>query len=223
MTERRLAVGCLRGCSVLVTGGPTAVAIDDMRVITNRSTGEMGRLLANACAAAGARVTLLEGAVTTAVPLTAVKVHKFFLFDELARLLKEELSRGYDVVIHAAAVSDFAPARTFRGKLDSARTLKLELKPTPKLLNVIKRQAPQALLVAFKLTSTMKGLLLRARRICLEAQADLVVANSLGYGSYAAFVLRQDGGVTPTVNSRRKLVKVLISEIDRSFQDKRPV
>ena len=89
-----------------------------MRVITNRSTGEMGRLIARAFAVKGNKVTLLEGkAASSKIKLGKTgSLRKFFYYDELARLLTQELKRGHDVVIHAAAVSDFELGKPFKGK-----------------------------------------------------------------------------------------------------------
>ena len=95
-----------------------------MRVISNRSTGEMGRLIAQAFAKKGCSVTLLEGkAASSSVLLDkTITLKSFFYYDELVRLFKQELKCGYDVVIHAAAVSDFKLGKPFKGKLSSGKT-----------------------------------------------------------------------------------------------------
>ena len=201
--------------NILITSGPTSVPIDEMRVITNRSTGEMGRLIANAFAVKGFRVTLLEGAATTSVELIKkVSVRKFYYFDELAMLLRSELRNSPDVVIHAAAVSDFELARPFRGKVSSGQALSLKLRPTRKLVNSIKRLSPASRLVAFKLEPNFDGLKGKAARLIGEAGADFVVGNKLNKDGYAAMLVRPDGSWSAKVKSKPALVKVLLKEID---------
>src|SRR5690349_1500094 len=109
----------LAGKKILITCGPTWVAIDDVRVLSNRSTGEMGRLLARRLKAAGARVTVLEGPVSEPIKDRSIKVLKFSFFGELAALLNSVLKQRFDVVIHAAAVSDFQPKKMFARKISS--------------------------------------------------------------------------------------------------------
>src|SRR5690348_10454722 len=126
----------LAGKRILVTCGPTWVAIDDMRVISNRSTGELGRILAGQLKAAGARVTVLEGPVAEPLNDRSVRVVKFLFFEELAALLHKELRNRYDAVIHAAAVSDYRPVKRISGKISSGKKrLDLKLVRTPKLID----------------------------------------------------------------------------------------
>ena len=81
---------------VLITCGPTWVAIDEVRVISNQSSGEMGHLIAQELLARGAQVTLLEGSVTHSWSNPSVKVIKYRFFDELEKSLKLELKKKYD-------------------------------------------------------------------------------------------------------------------------------
>ena len=99
---------------VLVTCGPTWVPIDAVRVISNHSTGEMGRLIAAAFVKAGAKVRVLEGPMS---------------FDDFARKFKAACTKKYDIVVHAAAVSDFKLKTAAKGKLSSGKTLNLRLVP----------------------------------------------------------------------------------------------
>jgi phosphopantothenoylcysteine decarboxylase/phosphopantothenate--cysteine ligase len=203
-----------KGLNVLITSGPTSVPIDEMRVITNRSSGEMGRLIANALAVRGASVTLLEGAVTTSIPAGKIAIRKFFEFRELAEALREELQKRYDWVIHAAAVSDFELAKPFEGKIASSPSLTLRLKQTRKLVNDIKHLSPRSRLVAFKLEPSLAGIRTKALGLFEKAKADLLVANSSGPNDYEAFIIRRDGSTTECVKSKKDLVKVLLKEID---------
>jgi len=206
----------LKNKRVLITSGPTSVPIDDMRVITNRSTGEMGRLLATACQKNGANVTLLEGAVTTILPLPrGVRQRKFYFFSELEKALKLELGKRPDIVIHAAAVSDFALPRIFKGKLGSGDKVKLELVPTRKLVNGIKKGGRPPFLVAYKFEPKLerKYLLKKTRPLFEEAKCDLVVANSLRSGKYRACLVLPDGRLSGAVSSKQALVQLLMKSL----------
>jgi phosphopantothenoylcysteine decarboxylase / phosphopantothenate---cysteine ligase len=203
----------VRRKKVLITSGPTSVPIDDMRVITNRSTGEMGRLLARAFASKDASVTLLEGSVTTGLALPKdVRVRKFYLFGELEKALRVEFEKKPDIVIHAAAVSDFAMQKSFKGKLSSSDKVRLDLVPTRKLVNGIKRSCPKTFLVGFKFEPVLapQDVLKKTRTLFGEAKCDIVVANSLQKDRYRACLVFPDGSMSGRVSSKQALVRLLV-------------
>lgn len=143
--------------NLLITSGGTREPIDDVRFITNVSTGGTGAKLAAALAARGHRVTLLhgEGAVRPAAA-SGVETEAFTSTADLQRRLTARLGTGTcDIVVHAAAVSDYTPAEVHSGKLTSyASELVIHLVPTPKLLPTLKSLSPRPLtVVGFKLTS----------------------------------------------------------------------
>ncbi|MBF0619064.1 MAG: hypothetical protein HQL19_02730 [Candidatus Omnitrophica bacterium] len=202
---------------VLITSGPTSVAMDDMRVLTNRSTGAMGRLLAQAFAARGADVTLLQGAVTADIKAPqGIKIVPFFFYDELAAALKRELIKKPEIVLHAAAISDFKPLKSFKGKLRSGEKITLELVPTRKLVTGIKALAPQAKLVGFKFESSIAkpGILNKVAPLFKDAKCDLVVANTQKGSAYKAFVISPDGSTTALVSSKQALVSMLMGVME---------
>ena len=189
--------------------------IDDVRVISNTSTGELGQRLAKELANKGAKVTVLEGPVTRPLKLSSVKILKFRFFDELKKFLHQELKKKYDVVIHAAAVSDFQLKRAFTRKLESGSNLKLELVPTPKLIESIKRKNPAVFLVGFKLESKLNANSAKrfARDLFGKAKCDLVVVNSLSHEKYSAFLLNRENKIVASAKTRESLVKTLIQNL----------
>ena len=192
-----------------------------MRVITNRSTGEMGRLIARAFAAKGSKVTLLEGkAASSSIKLNKkISLKNFFYYNELARLLTQELKREYDVVIHAAAVSDFELGRPFKGKLPSGKTLRLELTPTRKLIGRIKTTSRRSFLVGFKLETTLTRafILDKVKSLFKDAGCALVVANVQKGRQYAACLIWPDGTMSPKVSSKAALVKILWKAVQKEI------
>lgn len=141
---------------VLVTAGGTTEAIDDVRVISNRSTGRTATLIANTLSELGIDVTLLKA--TSCREKSYVTQESIFeSFEDLKNLLKTELSKyHFDFVIHAAAVSDYS-VEPHQGKLSSEKEqLNLKLKRNPKLIQHLPEwsQNKDIQIVGFKLTST---------------------------------------------------------------------
>ena len=173
----------LRNKTVLLTYGPTWVAIDEVRVLSNISSGTMGQKIIKALKAKGAKVTALEGPLTCNAKVRAHKTYKYKFFQELKRLLTSQLKKNYDVVIHAAAVADFQLKDPARGKVSSQKNrLKLTLVKTEKLINRIKKHRPATCLVGFKLETDQHPPILKkkVKQLIKDACCDLVVANTAG-------------------------------------------
>ncbi len=206
----------MRDRKVLITGGPTWVPIDGMRVIGNLSTGEMAQRLASGLAAKGAQVVLLEGPVRNKLVSKKVKTISFTFFDELKSGLNNELKKGYDAVIHAAAVSDYRLKKPLRNKIASSLdSLKLELVPTEKLILSIKKAAPESLLVGFKLETKMdKAAALReTQKLFKEADCDLVVANCLNMNGYKGYLIGKEKKILATARSREEMAEEIINNL----------
>jgi guanylate kinase len=137
-----------RGKRVVVSSGPTREMIDDVRFVSNRSSGLMGVSLAEAFLAAGAMVTLVSGPAGVANPPGPVKLVSVGSAAEMGEALSSSL-QGADLLVMAAAVSDFRPAEAFPGKISRGRDpLSLELIPTPDILASLTPDCP---VVAFAL------------------------------------------------------------------------
>ncbi len=199
---------------VLITCGPTWVPIDDVRVISNTSTGQMGHTIAQKFKKAGVQVTLIEGAVTHALQAKGIKVIKYRFFDELAAVLKREVRRKYDIVIHAAAVSDFKVTGASKTKIASAKAITLRLAPTEKLINAIKKLSPESFLVGFKLESQLspKGLLNETKSLFIDSGCDVVVANTIKNG-YHGFIVDADGNILVKANNKQTVASALVKII----------
>ena len=98
----------------IVTAGPTYEPLDDVRRLTNFSTGRLGTELANFLAARGHKVILLIGTMAThGGERRAQRVETFTTTTDLREKLKAVSSKKVDAIFHAAAVSDFAFGRIF--------------------------------------------------------------------------------------------------------------
>ncbi|MDO8480938.1 MAG: bifunctional phosphopantothenoylcysteine decarboxylase/phosphopantothenate--cysteine ligase CoaBC [Nanoarchaeota archaeon] len=170
--------GQLAGKKVVVTAGGTEEAIDDVRVLTNKSSGKMGVALAEECTKRGARVTLIR-ARTEVEPNVLVRDVRVRSGHEMSSQLRKEV-RNADFIFHAAAVSDFTLAKR-KGKLDSKKGFTLHLNPAPKIIDEIKKWNSKAALIGFKAESGIKEekLVASAKRLLLRTKAGLIVANDV--------------------------------------------
>jgi len=207
----------LNNKKILITCGPTWVPIDAMRIISNRSSGELGQRMALDMAQNGAKVTLLEGPVVRRLDSKLVKIRPFIFYDEFLKLIKKELIKKYDVVLHAAAVSDYKVKQPSRTKLSShLKTLNIALTPTQKIIHLIKRLNSKVFLVGFKLESSMTKRLAveKTQGLFKKAQCDLVIANSLTEKKYNAYILDNQNNFLAHEATRRGISKALIKVLE---------
>src|SRR5205823_14995398 len=126
----------LTGKRVLITAGPTFEAIDPVRGITNLSSGKMGFALAQACAEAGATVTLIAGPTTLPAPPGAMRIDVRSAADMAAAV--ERHVDDCEIFIGVAAVADYTPAEPHAAKIKkSNKSLTLALKPTIDILATV--------------------------------------------------------------------------------------
>jgi phosphopantothenoylcysteine decarboxylase/phosphopantothenate--cysteine ligase len=169
---------------LLITAGPTAEHIDPIRIMTNRSTGKMGVALAEEALSRGAEVTLVYG-FGMATPPARANVISVETTDQMHEAVISELrSKKYDVVIATAAVADWKVKKPFARKVSTHKLnlLKLELKPTRKIIDYVKEASPNTFLVAFRAEYKIprKDLIASASKRLLDANADLIVVNDVG-------------------------------------------
>ena len=153
-----------------------------MRVITNQSSGKTGVLLASELVSAGAKVTLVYGPGKEKPPKGA-KVIRVNTAKEMFDSVKNELKKRFDVVILAAAVSDYVPEKMEKSKIKSTKKqVIVKLKQAPKIIDQVKKWQKNIFLVGFKAESNISklDLLRQARKKLQESNADLIIANDVG-------------------------------------------
>lgn len=170
----------LLGLRVVVTAGGTTENIDEVRTISNRSSGKMGIAIAEACFLAGAAVTLLR-AKTSVESRYGIGEFTFETTGDLEALLDIHIPQS-DICFHVAAVSDFSVQAPLWGKHSSKHPITVQLEPRKKLLDHMKHMNPSLFLVAFKaeygLTDT--ELVTLATHRMEESGADMIIANDVG-------------------------------------------
>ena len=163
----------LVGKKVLVIAGSTEEPIDDIRVVTNKGSGETGVELARAAYERGANVELWMGRCETVIP-EYLETTRFSSFDSLWNLSKKA---KHDIILFPAAVSDFTPKKV-EGKISSDRdSLTITLKSNPKMIDRMKG----GFIVGFKAQANMndEGLVKEALALMKRSKCGLVVANSV--------------------------------------------
>ena len=168
----------LKGKTVLVTAGGTSEPIDDVRNLTNKSTGKMGAAIAEAAYLKGANVVYVHAANAVALRYQ-VNNHTFTTADNLETILKKLVPEA-DIVIHAAAVSDFI-AEKQQTKLSSDVEQTLKLSPRAKILSKLRSWNKKAFIVGFKAEhqSNNELLLQAATQKLKSADVDMIVANDI--------------------------------------------
>lgn len=225
--------------NILITSGGTSEKIDQVRSITNHSTGQLGKMIAEHCLAEGASVTLLTTA--KAVKPDPHENLTIKIIEDTEQLLTamEGLVPAHDVLIHSMAVSDYKPVymagfeevlassdlAEFLGKINSESKISsaddyqvLFLKTNPKIISKVKEWNPNIRLIGFKLlVGVSKEELLTTARASLEKnQAELIVANDLteiSSGQHHAYLL----GVNTVSEafSKEEIAEQLLSHIQK--------
>ena len=162
---------------ILLTAGPTRAAIDDVRYLTNASSGRMAAAVAAAAIAAGHSVTIVSGPVVVGYP-PAARVIPVLTTGEMLEACLAELPR-VDGVIAAAAPCDFEPVRRVSGKIPRRGAgLVLRLKPTVDVIATLARRArSRQWFVAFALEPGADPR--RAFEKIEAKRCDLIVVNDL--------------------------------------------
>jgi phosphopantothenoylcysteine decarboxylase/phosphopantothenate--cysteine ligase len=170
--------------SFLITGGATREYLDDVRFISNPSTGISAFCIAKALQNLGARVKLIlgegnriiqdEGLISTVIVKSTQD-----MYEETYRELH---NNNYDGFISVAAVSDYKPVYK-PGKIPSNQVnLEVSLVPTIKIIKKIREEFPNLFIVAYKaeVGLTKEELIKRGKNILLENKLQLVCANWVG-------------------------------------------
>jgi phosphopantothenoylcysteine decarboxylase/phosphopantothenate--cysteine ligase len=214
----------LEGATLLVSAGPTVEDIDAVRFVSNRSTGKMGYRIAEAARDRGASVVLVSGPTSLQPPrgveLVAVRSAEQMAAAVLGR------AEATDVVVMAAAVSDYRPASVAPGKVKKTDgPVVLELVRTPDILQALGKQKGRRILVGF--AAETESVEQYAQGKLRAKNLDLIVANDVsredaGFGAdrNAATLIDAAGDVVlvPLVSKRELAERILdrVGELRRA-------
>lgn len=169
--------------NIIITSGGTLEPIDNIRNITNISTGRLAlSLIIRLCQIfpeTNFYYIASGNAMKPNILIPNIKVIIIRTAEDLSKTILALKDLKPKAIIHSMAVSDFRPEKS-PGKISSKKeNLIIELKSNPKIIDIIRKQFPQALLFAFKLESEIKKELLfqRGKDLMKRVKADYVIMN----------------------------------------------
>ena len=216
----------LKNKKVLMTAGPTIEYIDPVRVITNLSSGKTGTLLASELISAGAKVTLVYGQGNQ-TPSKGIKVINVTTSKEMFDATKKELKKKFDIVIMAAAISDYTPENPSKSKIKSdKKSLIIRLKKAPKIIDLVRKYQKNALLVGFKAETNLTkiALIKSSQKKMKESGTDIIVANDIGkkYQKNTDYnqvlILNNKKTISSGWKKKEKIVKIIKKEIEQNLK-----
>ena len=180
----------MKNRKILISTGSTVEHLDPIRIISNTSSGKMGYFLLKKAIDLGLDITLVKGSTMIDLEYTKLKDQFNFKLIEartsqqmLDSVIGELSSKPYDIIVLAAAVSDFRPEFSSSDKITTdCDSFVIRLVPTGKIVNKVKYIQRKVFLVAFKAEYHVSDriLLERSYRKLLDSDADMVVANDVG-------------------------------------------
>ena len=216
----------LKNKKVLITAGPTLEYIDPVRVITNLSSGKTGVLLASELISAGAKVTIIYGPGNEKPP-NGAKIINVTTSKEMFDATRNELKKKLDVVIMAAAASDYTPESVSKSKIKSdKKSLTIRLKKTPKIIEHVKKLQKDVLLVGFKAESNISknALIKSAQKKMEDVNADIIIANDIGSKyqknpNYNQILIIDNKKIKSSGwNRKEKIIKLIKKEIEQKLK-----
>lgn len=210
----------LTGRRFLITAGPTAEAIDPVRVITNLSSGRMGYALASEAARAGAKVTLVSGPTALEVPFGVDRVDVVSAGDMHTAVLQN--LNACDVFISVAAVADYRPLAASDRKIKkSADALTLELVRNADILADVAGRPDAPFCVGFAAESHDLDSYAEAKRLGkkLPLVVGNLVADGLGGDDNQVVLYDADGRHPLPRASKTTIARAILDHISRLLKD----
>jgi phosphopantothenoylcysteine decarboxylase / phosphopantothenate---cysteine ligase len=204
--------------TVLVTAGPTQEPIDTVRFISNPSSGKMGYAIAEAAHQRGAQVILVSGP-TNLTPPPGVKSQSVRTACEMHEAVVREYEKA-DVVIKAAAVSDYRPSQFIPYKVKKTEDVQtVELVRNPDILAELGQRKGKRVLVGF--AAETEDLLANAQRKVQAKHLDMIVANDVGRAGIGfqsdenkVLILHDDGRIEDLpLMSKLQLAHVILARV----------
>jgi phosphopantothenoylcysteine decarboxylase/phosphopantothenate--cysteine ligase len=200
---------------VLIIGGPTAESVDDVRIVTNRSSGKTAVLLAKSAFYQGADVELWYGRGFEPAP-DWIKRIDYLSLSDLSKLVKTKKLQKFDIIIICAALSDYIPKKQ-GGKIPSGKDkLILEMKPAPKIISVLRQKAPKAVIIGFKVEGKKETLKNKSMELLKNNKLDFVIGNTIaGFSSdeNEIWLFDKKGKIVHKKEKKESLVDIILDTI----------
>jgi phosphopantothenoylcysteine decarboxylase/phosphopantothenate--cysteine ligase len=212
----------LQDKTVIVSGGPTREYIDNVRFISNSSSGRTGVEIAKEAYMHGADVWLVLGPSSISIP-RKINIERVNSSQEMANAMLEKIKlHPNSTVVLSAAMADFTPKDIKMGKIKSGKEMSIDLVPTSKLSDQIKPQFPKCNLILFKAEWGLKKdeLIERAKNKLLQCDAEGIIANDLSkpdvgfeVATNHVFFISKEGKVEELQESKSNLARIIISKL----------
>ena len=198
--------------NILITAGPTREAIDPIRFISNRSTGEIGYELAKKARKRGYNVTLISGPTALKGP-DKVKFVAVETAKEMLIAVKKHIKKT-NCLIMSAAVADFRPKRVSSRKIKKDQELKVDLVKNTDILTSIKK-----IKIKYKVGFALESdnVIQNAKKKLKQKDLDLIVVNEIskendpfGKGEKEVMFLSKDGTATKYKKKEKKEIAIAI-------------
>lgn len=219
--ERAAGKKTLSGKRIIITGGATAETVDPIRILTNRASGKTGVELALEAFRRGADVTLVH---RDCMGIQGICEFYAESAQDMTDSVIEELGKGYDLLISAAAISDFTVTPS-KDKIKSEKELTLTLKPAPKLIKEARQNYPDLKIIGFKAETgiSQEELIKRARNSMDSSNLSMVVANDVssgGIGTEENNVYLIDSSIKPVSGTKRQIAIEIMDKIEEIMRIK---
>jgi phosphopantothenoylcysteine decarboxylase/phosphopantothenate--cysteine ligase len=171
----------LRNKKILIIGGATAEPLDDIRVLTNRSSGKTAVALSINAFERGADVTLWYGYAQEMIP-PYISFIRFETVNDLLQLLKKN-PIPFDGVIVCAAIANYIPKKQ-KGKIPSGKqTLAIDCYQAPVVLETLQVRLPHAKIIAFKTEEKKQNIRRKTQQLLTKYHLEAAIGNTLaGFG-----------------------------------------
>ena len=164
--------------NILIIGGSTVESVDDVRTISNRSSGKTSVYLVKNAFMRGACVEFWYGCSKEPSPIYIDTV-RFESVEDILELLENINLSKFDIIIMCAAISDYIPIKR-KGKISSGeKKLVLEMLPAPKVIAKLREKAKNSKIIGFKLEENKEELAKKAYEFLEKNKLDFVVANTI--------------------------------------------
>jgi len=200
---------------ILIIGGATAEPIDDIRLLTNRSSGRTAVFLGVNAFERGADVELWYGYATEPVP-SYIPYKRFETVADLLKLMKNNSVKHFDSIIVCAAIANYIPKKQ-RGKIPSGKEkLSIECAQAPTILETLRSRVPHATIIAFKTEEKKINVKTKTQQLLTKHHLDGAVGNTLaGFGAKdnEILILTKKGKSTWKKGKKEELASVILDMI----------
>ena len=214
-TIRQLIQKDFMNKNILIIGGPTAEKIDDIRILTNKSSGKTAQTLANQSFFMGANLTIWYGYASEKIPDYLNKMD-FRTINDLEKLIEKTNLEKFDYILVCAAIADYIPLKQ-KGKIKSGKKdLIIQLKPSNKILPKIRKKSPNSVIIGFKVEDNKINLDKKSKDLMNKYNLDYVIGNTIsGFSENKneIWIYEKNGKISHKKDTKSNLAEYILNII----------